>query len=291
VVVAVTAILLLRGRSPNSYRVGCITPLTGWRQLWAATKRGLELARPRSTPAWHQWYSYRIVYEDDQMSARVPRIHTKLTSGRRSCHHRCLWIVRHACDITHRPLAAACPPTVQVHAQPRRGVERAPSGRACRACVLRRRPTQATRDAPSPAQATGRGREPITKGRGNLHAWQPASVTAGTGGATGVRTARPLCPGVASVVRENWRVLCGHRRRVADRTAGVRASGVCGILDCSVMHEASRTLRAKIATCLVWSLYLRRSWFLSHVLGRRMNQTTQNLLAHVVPAQPLRQWC
>jgi len=25
-------------------------------------------------------------------------------------------------------------------------------------------------------------------------------------------------------------------------------------------------------------------------LGRRMNQTTQNLLAHVVPAQPLRQW-
>ena len=25
-------------------------------------------------------------------------------------------------------------------------------------------------------------------------------------------------------------------------------------------------------------------------LGRRMNQTTHNLLAHVVPAQPLRQW-
>jgi hypothetical protein len=32
------------------------------------------------------------------------------------------------------------------------------------------------------------------------------------------------------------------------------------------------------------------SWHTPTCLGRRMNQTTHNLLAHVLPAQPLRQW-
>jgi hypothetical protein len=175
VVVAVTAILLLRGRSPNSYRVGCITPLTGdGASYGAATKRGLELARAKiNSSGGINGIPIEIVYEDDQMSARVAtNAIQKLTNvdgvpviigAFGSSVTLAISPIAHWPRLAHR--------RVQVHAQPRRGVERAPSGRACRACVLRRRPTPGY--ARRSVSGTGNRARPRTDNEGP---WQPARM-------------------------------------------------------------------------------------------------------------------
>jgi hypothetical protein len=64
-----------------------------------------------------------------------------------------------------------------------------------------------------------------------------------------------------------------------------------GFLDCSVMQRGFAHLACEDCGLprLVAFTCAGRG-FCPTCLGRRMNQTTQNLLAHVVPAQPLRQW-
>jgi hypothetical protein len=64
-----------------------------------------------------------------------------------------------------------------------------------------------------------------------------------------------------------------------------------GYLDCSVMQRGFAHLACEDCGLprLVAFTCAGRG-FCPTCLGRRMNQTTHNLLAHVVPAQPLRQW-
>jgi hypothetical protein len=64
-----------------------------------------------------------------------------------------------------------------------------------------------------------------------------------------------------------------------------------GFLDCSVMQGGFAHLACEdcgLPRLVAFTCGGRG--FCPTCLGRRMNQTTQNLLAHVVPAQPLRQW-
>ena len=136
--------------------------------------------------------------------------------------------------------------------------------------ALRRRPTSGYGRRSVSAQATGRRRSPITKGRGNLRAW---ATDFGRGHrrtrarTTGVREARPLCPGVASGgAGKPGDVLCGHRTRVGDRTAGVRASGVCRLPRLQRHATGLRTpCVRRLRTASPGRLYLRRSKFLSHL--------------------------
>jgi hypothetical protein len=64
-----------------------------------------------------------------------------------------------------------------------------------------------------------------------------------------------------------------------------------GYLDCSVLQRGFAHLACEDCGLprLVAFTCAGRG-FCPTCLGRRMNQTTQNLLAHVLPAQPLRQW-
>ena len=122
------------------------------------------------------------------------------------------------------------------------------------------------------SQATGRCHAPITNAGGNLPAWQTCLGVRRRrkrAWATGVRAARPLCAGVASGgAGKPGHVLCGHRRRVADRTAAVCARGVCGVP--RLQRHATR-LRPpcvrRLRTASSGRLHLCRSWFLSHVPG------------------------
>jgi hypothetical protein len=64
-----------------------------------------------------------------------------------------------------------------------------------------------------------------------------------------------------------------------------------GYLDCSVLERGFAHLACKDCGLprLVAFTCAGRG-FCPTCLGRRMNQTTHNVLAHVLPAQPLRQW-
>jgi hypothetical protein len=125
---------------------------------------------------------------------------------------------------------------------------------------------------PRPARATGARRAPITEGSGKLHAWP---TCAGRGrrrfgtGATGVREARPLCPGPASGgTGKPGDVLCGHRRRVAGRTAQVRARRARRV---SRLWRHATRLRSpgvrRLRAASTGRLHVRRARLLSHVLG------------------------
>ena len=64
-----------------------------------------------------------------------------------------------------------------------------------------------------------------------------------------------------------------------------------GYLDCSVLQRGFAHLACEDCGLVrLVAFTCAGRGFCPTCLGRRMNQTTHNLLAHVLPAQPLRQW-
>ena len=102
----------------------------------------------------------------------------------------------------------------------------------------------------------------------------------------------PFAQALHQVVRENLATFYAAIEEgwQAGLPAFVRAE-FAGFLDCSVMQRGFAHLACEDCGLprLVAFTCAGRG-FCPTCLGRRMNQTTQNLLAHVVPAQPLRQW-
>ena len=102
----------------------------------------------------------------------------------------------------------------------------------------------------------------------------------------------PEAEGLHRVVRENLATFYAAIEQgwVTGLPEFVRAE-FAGYLDCSVLQRGFAHLacddcglpRLVAFTCA-------GRGFCPTCLGRRMNQTTHNLLAHVLPAQPLRQW-
>ena len=102
----------------------------------------------------------------------------------------------------------------------------------------------------------------------------------------------PFAQGLHRVVRENLATFYAAIEEgwQTGLPEFVRAE-FAGFLDCSVMQRGFAHLACEDCGLprLVAFTCAGRG-FCPTCLGRRMNQTTHNLLVHVVPAQPLRQW-
>jgi hypothetical protein len=120
-----------------------------------------------------------------------------------------------------------------------------------------------------------------------------ADVAAGSGRGPQVYEKHdPFAQALHQVVRENLATFYAAIEEGWERGLPefVRAE-LTGYLDCSVMQRGFAHLACEDCGLprLVAFTCAGRG-FCPRCLGRRMNQTTHNLLAHVVPAQPLRQW-